>query len=344
MFKLGKIALACGLFSLSLSGAAQTVLKYSDHEPYGNMRTRFIQDVFFKAVEKESNGNLKIEAHWGGEIAKSRGELQAIRDGKTDLIVAVPEYSEKQLPLHQLFKSFVIGPSGEKQVEAIRRAYREIPELNEEFAQNGVKPVIIATGYPAAFFSPKKMNNLSEIKGENWRSMSFWQQDQLRKAGATPVTTRWGKEVTDRLADGSINGLMVNIDSAFDVDADKYAPYGLVSKSLWLGHIYPIVISNDRWASLSDADKQAFERAAETAYAQLGEIMDKSYAEIFTTAKERNTHLRELTADEVKQWGDISQYRQVQQEWAEKQEAQGVANVKKVLQQLDGILNDAMSK
>lgn len=50
------------------ASAAQTLI-YRDHEPLGGMRTRFINDVFFPAIEKETNGRLKIEAHWGGEIS-----------------------------------------------------------------------------------------------------------------------------------------------------------------------------------------------------------------------------------------------------------------------------------
>ena len=98
------LCLAAGLLG---AAQAETVLRYSDHEPYGNMRTRFINDVFFKNIESESQGRIKIEAHWGGSIAKAHGELQAIADHKTDLIVAVPEYSLQQLPLHQLFKGFM---------------------------------------------------------------------------------------------------------------------------------------------------------------------------------------------------------------------------------------------
>lgn len=38
------LCLAAGLLG---AAQAETVLRYSDHEPYGNMRTRFINDVFF---------------------------------------------------------------------------------------------------------------------------------------------------------------------------------------------------------------------------------------------------------------------------------------------------------
>ena len=118
------LCLAAGLLG---AAQAETVLRYSDHEPYGNMRTRFINDVFFKNIESESQVRIKIEPHWGGSIAKAHDELQAIADHKTDLIVAVPEYSLQQLPLHQLFKGFMTGPSGDAQVQTLRRIYADIP-------------------------------------------------------------------------------------------------------------------------------------------------------------------------------------------------------------------------
>ena len=120
------------------------------------MRTRFINDVFFK----------NIEPHWGGSIAKAHDELQAIADHKTDLIVAVPEYSLQQLPLHQLFKGFMTGPSGDAQVQTLRRIYADIPELTAEYQKNGVIPLLIATGYPVAFFSVKPLQSLDDIKGQ----------------------------------------------------------------------------------------------------------------------------------------------------------------------------------
>ena len=92
------------------------------------MRTRFINDAFFKNIESESQGRIKIEPHWGGSIAKAHDELQATADHKTDLIVAVPEYS-----LQQLFKGFMTGPSGDAQVQTLRRIYADIPELTAEY-------------------------------------------------------------------------------------------------------------------------------------------------------------------------------------------------------------------
>ena len=67
-------------------------LTYSDHEPLGNMRTKFLADVFFPAVEKESHGRVKIIPHWNAEISTGYDALKALRAGSADLAVVVPEY------------------------------------------------------------------------------------------------------------------------------------------------------------------------------------------------------------------------------------------------------------
>ena len=108
-----------------------------------------------------------------------------------------------------------------------------------------------------------------------------------------------------------MHGLMVNIDSAIDIKAYEYAPYALVSRDFWLGHIYPVAISNPKWASLSEEDKAAITRAADKSYAELGKIMDENYAQILKTAQEKGVTLRELSATEVAAWAKASDYRAV---------------------------------
>lgn len=117
------IVLTVLMFMLINTISAQKVLKYSDHEPYGGMRTKFLKEVFFPAIEKESNGRLKIEAHWDGELAKAYDALGAVTKGNTvDMATVVPEYTAKELPLHQIFKSFPVGPSGDKQVSFLEKS------------------------------------------------------------------------------------------------------------------------------------------------------------------------------------------------------------------------------
>jgi TRAP-type C4-dicarboxylate transport system substrate-binding protein len=109
MFMLGS---AFSLMPLSSNGAT---LKYSDYQPLGQMRTSFLDEVLFPAIEHESDGRLHIESHWNGELADSKQAIHKLSEGKTvDISTIIPEYAEEELPLAQIFKSFPVGPSGQQ--------------------------------------------------------------------------------------------------------------------------------------------------------------------------------------------------------------------------------------
>lgn len=331
----------------SLSSNAQTpavkVLKYSDHEPLGGMRTKFIKEVFFSAIEKESNGRLKIEDHWASELATGYDALRITgKENIADMSIVVPEYSANTLPLHQIFKSFPKGPTGNKQVQFFRRVYNEIPAFPAELEKENVVNVLFTTGFPVAFLSTKPMQNLTEIKGQKWRSASFWHKDFLQNVGAIPVTMPWGKGVYDALKDGSLNGLMVNIDSGQDINAHEVAPNVLSSKQLWLGHVYLLVMNKNTWNNLSKEDQQAIQRAAEIAYKTLGSVMDKSFNAMVKDMKDDGVKIRILKTKEVKQWQDITKYKEVQANWVKEQEEKGIKNTSLVLEKVTTILNDAI--
>lgn len=305
-----------------------TELTYSDHEPLGNMRTTFLNDIFFRAVEEESKGRVKIIPHWNGEISISYEALNTLKDGsKTQIAVIVPEYCAKELPLHQLFKSFPTGPAGQEQANFFRDIYSKIPALTNEIEAQGLHVIFVATGYPAAFFSAKPMTNLQGLKGQRWRSASFWHKDFLANAGATPVTMPWGQGVFDALNDGTLDGLIVNIDSGYDIHAHKAAPNILTSQKLWLGHEYIIAVNKSAWEKLSDDDKKAIEKAAEVSYSKLGGIMDASFSHQLEILRADGANVRILNDDEINFWEQMTNYGAVQNKWVADKNFEAVDSV-----------------
>ena len=330
--------------SASSSAAAQTELRYSDHEPLGNMRTSVI-NTFFQDVEKRSNGRLKIERHWGGDISSGYDALSKLSTGsQADLTVIVPEYSAKALPLHQVFKGFLTGPSGANQVNLLRQIYARIPEFDAELRKNDVVPVLISTGYPVGFFSSRQMEGLQALKGHRWRTASFWHRDFLTNYGAVPVTMPWGPEVATALGDGRLDGLMVNIDSAVDLDVPKTAPHSLVSKRLWLGHVYIVGMNRAAWDRLSEADRRAFKEAADIAYRTMGATMDRRFDEMVVDLRRQGKTSRLLTTAEVDSFADASDVIEVQDTWARAQEAQGVSGARSVLKRVRTFWRRAISR
>ncbi|WMY73276.1 TRAP transporter substrate-binding protein DctP [Buttiauxella selenatireducens] len=339
------LAIALSALLIPTTVSAAQILKYSDHEPLGGMRTRFIKDVFFAEIEKESQGRLKIEEHWDSELARSYDALGAVKEGKVaDIATVVPEYTPKEFPLQQIFKSFPTGPTGDQQVEFFRKAYATIPEFQAELTKQNVVNIFLATGYPVAFFSTKPLNHLDDIKGTQWRSASFWHQDFLKNSGAIPVSMPWGDAIYDALKAGRLDGLMVNVDSGYQLNVHKTAPNILISKDLWLGHVYPLVMNKNTWDKLAEEDKQAIQRAAAKAYQSLGSVMDSGYDAMIKDLRNNGANVRELTSNEVAQWENTTHYQQVQEKWLKEQESQGVKDVRPTMQKVTVLLKDTLLK
>ncbi len=303
------------------------------------MRTRFLKDVLFAEIERETNGRIRIEDHWNGEVADSHGVLAAVStDGKADIGVIVPEYFAEQMPRGQLFKSFLVGPSGQDQVNFFREAFEEIPAFQQELENNGVTGTFYATGYPVAFYSREPLKALDGIARQKWRTASFWHRDFLRNAGAEPVSIPWGKGVFDAMNTGEIDGLMVNVDSGYMLDVHTVAPNVLASRRLWLGHVYIIAINAETWRELSDDDRSAIQRAARTSYARLGEVMDRSFNEMIQNLANAGSAVRLLTDDEVERFSRKTDYASVQSRWVSAQEHSGITGITQTFDQLNALM------
>lgn len=342
----GKILLIFTTLILPGVVNAENTLRYTDHEPYGNMRTHIIKETFFNAIEKESQGRIKIDAHWNGEISTSYKALETLSQGEhADIGIVVPEYTPDQLPRHQLFKSFPLGPdNGNAQVKFFHRVFKELPSFAAELDKNNLVMLQFFLGYPAAFFASKAGVQPDQLAGTRWRTASFWHQSFLRNAGATPVTLPWNSKIVDALGEGQIDGLLVNLDSGDDIGAPRAAPYIQLSPTLWLGHVYLLVMNKDTWNALSLQDRAAIQRAASSTEQALGTWLDTSLSNLTKRLEQDGAHIHYLSRAELNQWRDASKYQQVQTEWSARQTEKGISDAGSLLQSISTLLEDSMQE
>lgn len=321
--------------------SADRTLRYTDHEPYGNMRTRLIKETFFRAIEQESLGRLKIDAHWNGELSTSYDALKTIGQGSVaDMGIVVPEYTPEQLPRHQIFKSFPLGPGrGEAQVNAFQRIFREYRQFGRELENNNLVNLQFFLGYPVGFFTTRPNVDLAQLNASQWRTASFWHQSFLRNAGGVPVSMPWNEKITDALQTGQLDGLMVNLDSGDDIHAQRAAPYIQLSPSLWLGHVYLLVINKDVWDSLDVKDRAAINRAAAMTQKRIGAVQDASLTVMAKKMAKEGAHVHYLSNSELNAWQAATGYQHVQAEWIAQQESKGINDVGELMQGVSAILN-----
>lgn len=326
------------------TASATTTLRYTDHEPYGNMRTRLIKETFFRAIETESLGRLKIDAHWNGELSTSYNALTTIsQGGVADMGTVVPEYTPDLLPRHQIFKSFPLGPaSGNAQAAAFERIFKNYRQFGNELEKNNVINLQFFLGYPVVFFTTQPNVKLDQLNASKWRTASFWHQSFLRNAGGVPVNMPWNEHITDALKDGQLDGLMVNLDSGHDIHAERAAPYIQVSPSLWLGHVYLLVMNKAVWDSLDVKDRGAIRRAAAATQKRLGAAQEANLAEMTNAMKREGATIHYLTNDELKAWQTATGYQQVQAEWVTQQENKGISDAGMLMQGVSSIINQTL--
>ena len=308
---------------------AQT-LTFTDHEPIGNMRTQVTRQ-FFRLVEQECKGRIRIDHHWNGELSSSYDAYETVREGtKADMATVVPEYDSQRMPLHQLFKSFLAGPSGEAQVALIRKAYKTIPELTEELHHAGIHPVLVATGYPVGFYSREPMADLSALKEQTWRTASFWHISylEIRQRQRIPWNFRSSSTIYIEAVES----------------AHRAAPHLLVSQELWLGHIYLVAMNLDRWNALPPKDKRAIERAASKTYKAMGKTMDESYEQMLQQLSNEGCTVRRLTHEEVSDFVTNVRQSEVQERWVKEKESEGTADVRRVFEKLRSLVQHSAKR
>ena len=246
----------------------------------------------------------------------------------------------EQLPRHQIFKSFPLGPGrGEAQVNAFQRIFREYRQFGRELENNNLVNLQFFLGYPVGFFTTRPNVDLAQLNASQWRTASFWHQSFLRNAGGVPVSMPWNEKITDALQTGQLDGLMVNLDSGDDIHAQRAAPYIQLSPSLWLGHVYLLVMNKDVWDSLDVKDRAAINRAAAMTQKRIGAVQDASLTAMAKKMAKEGAHVHYLTNSELNAWQAATGYQHVQAEWIAQQESKGINDVGELMQGVSAILN-----
>lgn len=118
----------------------------------------------------------------------------------------------------------------------------------------------------------------------------------------------------------------------------------LISKKLWLGHLYILAINEKVWGKLSPEDQAAILRAAQTAYQSLGAVMDQSFNTQIDDLRNVGATVRILKPQEVAQWQTTTRYRDAQAKWVKEQEAKGVNDAGTVMKEVNAIMDETMQK
>ncbi|MEH6476232.1 MAG: C4-dicarboxylate TRAP transporter substrate-binding protein [Sneathiella sp.] len=186
--KHGKQLLVAGLLTAVIAqpAIAAKVLTYTDGS--SNRGTRAEATMWFaKELEKRTNGELKMEFHWGGALLKAKAAAKGIGAGAADMGFVIGLYNPK------LHLAYGLGdyPTAYSDAWVANRAMYDLvknnKDLQTEFDKLNLKHVTNVTSTQIQLVCKgDAVKTISDIKGKKVRGIGVYGK-VFKDLGATPV-------------------------------------------------------------------------------------------------------------------------------------------------------------
>lgn len=229
----------------------------------------YYTEMFEKTLPAMTNGRLRVQMFWGGDLVKSTDALDAVKSGIVEMIGmpsiyfrgVIPEASiEYGLPFgirtpYEMY-NFMYG----KDLPQMFGGWRAIDLYRKIYAKHGVH--YLAGGvdcWPAAFMFRSPINSIDDIRGKKVRAsglMISW----IERLGGQGVFIP-GEEAYTALQTGAIDGITWG--AAMGMHSMKFhevAKYYLNPPLMPVNHL-TILVNQRAWDSLPDDLKVALEMA-----------------------------------------------------------------------------------
>jgi TRAP-type transport system periplasmic protein len=288
--------------SLAQAQVKQTILKFADWNP-AQAGVGKIHQQWADMIEKNSNGQLKVQIYFTESLLKQAEVLKGTQSGIADISYYTTGTDKFLQPLSLVTRLPFLGmPSTIAATAVWEGLYNKFPEIQKEW--NNLKIVSIAS-MPADHlnFTKKAVHVPADIKGMKIIGRGEWPA-ALQNMGAAGLELSIGDWYTalDRgLAEGEITHfpVMVSVKILELLKNHTIAGQGGVSMAMSM-----FIMNVDTWNKLSpDLQKVIMDAGGWQRDAILkSDMADETTA--IQTAKNANHTFVNLTADETKQWVD----------------------------------------
>ena len=327
----------------SAAVAQSVTLSFATNTPPSNMRGD-AETIFIEELEKASNGEITVIPYWGASLMEGAEILGGVRDGVADMGFVNINYYPNQLLINSAFNLFPEGPSSYENIAwAFEEAYERIPELNQEFLDQGQRIVYKygVTPYAGTFTTP--VESLEDMEGLRARAASRWYLNLLEGVGATPVSLPWG-DLYQALQTNSIDGVFTNIDGIHRSSLDEAAPNIFFMPDLWLAIPFIITINEAKWQSLTPEQQEAFDVAAENARERFSDVWDETIDSILQAQKDAGYNVVMAADEDVETFANLPEVQANQEMWAEEARAAGVEDPEAILAEFDQVISEAIDR
>lgn len=330
------------IFSSSVIAAPEKPIEFRlahNSSPMSSASRNFIVP-WTKKVNEVTNGRVKITVYPSQTLCKVKETIDATKTGITDMAWVIvgmfPRFrlsSVTSLPFLNLPSGTVdgrtLGP-GAINSHILQELYEKFPEIQDEWKQAGVKPLMLHTGGPSFLFMSKKpVSNRADLKGMKIRELAGPAIDLWKTLGAVPVVMPM-PPVYEALEKGIIDGAALDWGGTMGFRIYEVAKYR-TDITISLGR-FALIINNEKWNSLSPDIQEAIMgisgiKGAE--FAGEGLVGARLSKAVHDKAGKAGRKIEEISLDsgELNNWKDVAA-KPLWDKWVADMESKGLPGQK----------------
>lgn len=224
--------------------------------PPGNFHTKNAI-AFAEAVDKATNGQVKITVHPGGALGlKGPESMRAVRDG----IVPIAEYSVPQQAGDSPLLTMEALPYLADNFEELRALHEVIlPQYDQVFAKYGQKRVYMVPWPNQYLFTKKQIQTPADLKGLKVRTTDRNTSELLKTAGMVPVQMTFA-DMLPALASGGLDAVTTSASTAVDSRFWEFLKHAYKTNHVWSSNV--VAVNLAAWNKLTPQQRTAIEQVA----------------------------------------------------------------------------------
>jgi TRAP-type C4-dicarboxylate transport system substrate-binding protein len=227
---------------------------------------------FAECVGKGTNGEINITVHASGSLFKGADIKRAIQTGQVPI-------GERLMSGHQNenavfgFDNVPFLATSFDDAEKLNKA--AAPKMAELLAEQNLTVLYSVPWPPQGLYFAKEVNSVADMEGIKFRSYNNATSRFAELTGMLPVTIE-AAEISQAFATGVASAMISSGATGYDRKVWESLSH-FYEVNGWLPRNY-VMVNNDTWAGVSDANKAAITACAETAAAE-GLEASKAYTQ-----------------------------------------------------------------
>lgn len=183
----------------------QKVYELTLNSTYPNLQNAMVYSgpEFIKAVEERSNGRIKINAYYSGELVPTNELINGLASGTIDLGLGAPSVYSQSLPTGNLTQLPYWADSFEHALEVLHSDVGAIME--REFEEQGAKILHYNMTGELAFATTKPVEKYEDLSKFIFRSQGVIVDSFFKKIGISTASIAY-TDLYDALQRGVIDG------------------------------------------------------------------------------------------------------------------------------------------